>query len=232
LRLIKALAPYIAVASALLVAIVVIAAHKGKTKPESHATSIPRAAAKKKPVGLSRTSTHPNKPKPKPKQPKRRRKVKFNHTPTTKRRPAHPPTTRVLPSAPDVVTVTVTTTAPSPPVNPRKPPKPVALKPKPKPRPQPLPKPKPEPPFVWVLVGIQAGGVDQRGIVTRLREYDGKRVVKLARAGSFKLTKYHYKQLGDQLCEVVRPGTHNLSAVCQEIKKKRQVIVFSNIQGQ
>jgi hypothetical protein len=80
------------------------------------------------------------------------------------------------------------------------------------------------------MVGIQAAGVDRAGIVVRLREYDGKSVVRLARVASFRLTKYYYKQVGNHLCEVVRPGTHNVSPVCQEIKKKGQVVIFSNTQ--
>lgn len=230
----------ILLAVAVILLVVSHGSNKSGERTEQVQTTAQRPTPKQQPRPSSPVTTTARKPavrqqphkavsraKPKPKKRPKKVSSKPKAVRRPPKRPVHRPrTTTPVQPHPEVATTTVVAKNP--------PSKPVPKPPRPKPKqakPRPKPKPVPVKPFIWVMVGITASGVDRPGVPVRLREYDGSRVVKLASVASFRLSKYYYQHLNDQLCEVVRPGTQAASSVCRQITRPRQLITFSNTQG-
>ena len=204
-----------AVAAVFLLVLVIIV-HSGGHHDASVSTSTADRPATETVRKLFKPPPKPAKPKPKKAGHKKTRRsvLPVRTTTVVETLPAPPPQTR---------TVTVTRAIQVPPKTV------VTQKPKPKPKPKPRPaKPRVIARFVWVMANVSSAA--QQSPAVRLREYDGKDVVKLATLRSGRVYRYYYKHKADQLCQVIKPGTTATSPVCVRIMGGTQVITFTSNQ--
>jgi hypothetical protein len=79
-----------------------------------------------------------------------------------------------------------------------------------------------------VIASVTDGGGSDVRTIVRLREYRGKKIVRLAVLKTGTAHRYHYKHKADQLCQVIKPGMTATSPVCVQIKGGKQVIAFTS----